>query len=170
MRLARGAGTGAVAVALVLATTGAASPPRPVAWAPPLDSGQTAGVELTGGTLRLAPPRPLGAAAEAVPRSRPGLLTLPARTLDVAVDRVDAALDAEPGTGEVAVDVPGRRAGVRGREGGRAAPARGTRAWASAAQPAPAEVVQARVVLSAAPDADPARGPAVRALTLTAHQ
>jgi hypothetical protein len=170
MRMARGAAASAVAVALVLATTGAAAPPGPVAWTPALDSGQTAGVELTGGTLRLVPPRPLGTArTEAASRGRPGLLTLPARTLDVAVDRVDAALDADPGAGEVAVDVRGRRAGGGWTEWVPAEPPPRSPGPASAVLLAPVEVVQARVVLTAAPDGDPARGPVVRALTLTAH-
>ena len=116
MRMIRGAATAVLAGALVVGTTAAASPdPVPggaVRWSPAL-TGEATGVELTGGTVRLAPATGStateggseGDVHEDAPR---GMLTLPARRLDAPVKRVEAAL--EPAVDGVSVDVRGKRA------------------------------------------------------------
>jgi hypothetical protein len=171
MRMARGAATAVLAGALVVATTAAASPdPLPggaVRWAPAL-TGEATGVELTGGTVRLAAPTGRtateggseGDVHEDAPR---GLLTLPARRLEAPVKRVDAALD--PATDGVSVDVRGKRANGKWTEWVTAEPPSAGGGAARVALPAPATQVQARIVFTR----DAAPGTEVRGLTLTAH-
>jgi hypothetical protein len=168
VRIGRGAAGMVVAGVLAVGVT-VSAPASPATaagetslrWTPALDGGDAVGVQVVDGTARLAPDR--FAAAGAAPRGdghgdrAPGLLTLPARRLDVPVDRVDATLDA----GGV-VDVRGRPADGRWTEW---LPAEGDAAGtATVVLPEPVVEVQARLVLDpAAPDA------AVHAPTLTAH-
>jgi hypothetical protein len=172
MRMTRGAVTAVLAGALVVGTTAAASPePSPdgaVRWTQALE-GETAGVELTGGTLRLAAPAPGGATTEGgsegeVHEDAPlGILTLPARRLATPVNRVDAVLD--PAAGGVSVDVRGKRPNGKWTEWVTAEPPSAGGGPASAALLAPAAQVQARIVFTR----DAAPGTEVRGLTLTAH-
>jgi hypothetical protein len=172
MRMARGAATIVLAGALVTATTAAASPgPVPeeaVRWTPALE-GEAVRVELIGGTLRLAASPPGGTTTESgsegdVHQDEPlGLLTLPAHRLDAPVNRVDAALDASGGG--VSVDVRGKRPNGKWTEWTTTEPSSATGGTATAALPAPATQVQARIVFTR--DAGP--GTQVHGLALTAH-
>src|SRR5689334_21127231 len=105
MRIARAGvvlvGVLVVATALVDSSAAAAAPAQDsVGWSPPL-TGDAVGIVVSGGTARLAPDRiPLGTARADGhgPFGSPGLLTLPARRVEVPVDRVDAALTLEAGS------------------------------------------------------------------------
>jgi hypothetical protein len=152
--MARGAAAAALVGALVVGTTAAASPgPVPdgaVRWTPALE-GEAVGVELSGGTLRLGPQggKTTGGGSEGdvqddVPR---GMLTLPARRLDVAVARVDAVLDVTGGGG-VAVDVRGKRTNGKWTEWETAEPPSAGDGPVVAELPAPAAQVQARIVFT----------------------
>ena len=98
MRMARGLTAAVLAGALMVGNAAAASaepvPDDTLRWTPALQ-GEATGVELIGGTLRLtAPPvggtraknGPPGDVDEDVPL---GMLVLPARRLDVPVNRVE---------------------------------------------------------------------------------
>ena len=171
MWMVRGAAAAVLAGALVVGTTAAASPdPVPgaaVRWTPAL-TGEATGVELAGGTVRLAAPPASRTATEGgsegdvhddAPR---GLLTLPARRLAAPVGRVDAALD--PVATGVSVDVRGKRANGKWTEWVTAEPP-STGGGARVTLPAPAAQVQARIVFTQ----DAAPGTVVRGLTLTAY-
>ena len=138
-------------------------------WTPALE-GEATGVELTGGTLRLAAPPADGTTAENglqvdVDEDVPlGMLILPARRLDVPVNRVDVALDATDGSG-VTVDIRGKRANGKWMEWLAAEPPTGVDGPATAALHTPAVQVQVRVVFTP----DVGRGAEVRGLTLTAY-
>jgi hypothetical protein len=158
----------ALAAAATL-TAGGATPAlaaEPVAtahaWSADLAAGETAGVVIADGavTLRAAGTHLAAAEGSDGPSEPTGLLTLPARRLDVRTDRVEAALDGDiPSGGAATVDVRGRRS---------------TGVWtewlpsgesASVVLPEPTTEVQARLVLTGRPGA----APVVRGLTLTAH-
>ena len=173
MRMARGLTAAVLAGALMVGNAAAASaepvPDDTLRWTPALQ-GEATGVELIGGTLRLtAPPvggtraknGPPGDVDEDVPL---GMLVLPARRLDVPVNRVDVELDATDGSG-VLVDVRGKRANGKWMEWVAAEPPAGADAPAAAALHTPAVQVQARIVFT--PKAG--TGAEVRGLTLTAY-
>jgi hypothetical protein len=171
MRMARGAATAVLAGAIVVGTTAAAAPePAPdgaVRWAQALE-GEAVGVELAGGTLRLAAPPSGGTTTEGgsegeVHEDAPrGMLTMPAHRLDAPVKRVDAVVD--PAGDGVSVDVRGKRPNGKWTEWVTAEPS-SAGGPVSAALPAPAAQVQARIVFTR----DAAPGTEVRGLTLTAH-
>jgi hypothetical protein len=132
------------------------------AWSADLAAGETAGVVVEDGavTLRSAGTHLAAAEGSGGTPDPTGLLTLPARRLDVRTDRVEAAVEGDLLSGGAAtVDVRGRRA---------------TGVWTewlpsgtsgSVALPEPTTEVQARLVLTGPPGA----APVVRGLTLTAH-
>jgi hypothetical protein len=132
------------------------------AWSADLAAGETAGVVVEDGavTLRSAGTHLAAAEGSGGTSDPTGLLTLPARRLDVRTDRVEAAVEGDLLSGGAAtVDVRGRRA---------------TGVWTewlpsgtsgSVALPEPTTEVQARLVLTGPPGA----APVVRGLTLTAH-
>jgi hypothetical protein len=185
-RIGRGAAAvvlaGALAVGVAVALPGAAANAAPgpapgvVRWSPALAAGETVGVVVAGGVARLTPDR--ARAADAALRAdghgdsrSPGLLTLPARRMDVPVDRVEAAVDLAAGSTGVAVDIRGLRVGGGWTEWLPAepvfrTPAAGTSRALRVVLP-PATQVQARLVLS--PVGPGPRGPQVRGLTLTAY-
>jgi hypothetical protein len=160
---------GVALAAAVTLTAGGATPAlaaEPVAtahaWSVDLAAGETAGVVVVDGTVTLRAAGSHLAAAEGSdgPSEPTGLLTLPARRLDVRTDRVAAVVEGDLlSGGAVTVDVRGRRA---------------TGVWTewlpssmsgSVALPEPTTEVQARLVLTGRPGA----APVVRGLTLTAH-
>ena len=180
MRMARAGvvlvGVLVVTTALAGASAAAAAPAQDsVGWSPPL-TGDVVGIVVSGGTARLAPDRMALGTARADGHGAvgsPGLLTLPARRVDVPVDRVDAALtlEADSPTSAATVDVRGLRAGGRWTEWEPAAAADrepATVRTLTAALPDPVVAVQARLVLTPGADGTTA-SPAVRDLTLTAH-
>ena len=152
--------------------------PRPgtVSWSPPL-AGEAVGVTVSGRTVRLAAGLEQPGTARADGHGAvgtPGLLTLPARHMDVPVDRVDAVLTLAAGSPGAAasVDVRGLRARGGWTEWEPGVPTSGPAAarTLTAALPEPVVDVQARLVLTLPTDAGWAMpGPVVRDLTLTAH-
>jgi hypothetical protein len=146
-----------------------------VSWSPPL-VGEAAGIVVSGGTARLGPDRTRHGAMRADGHGEargPGLLTLPAHSVDTPVDRVDATLTLAAGSPAAAasIDVRGRRPGGPWTEWEPAAPANrgpGTTRSLTARLPHPVDVVQARLVLTPGENAQ-GPGPVVRDLTLTAH-
>src|SRR3954452_9023864 len=165
------AGVLVVATTVVGSSTADAAPADAISWSPPL-AGEAAGVTVTGGTAQLSSDRAQAGTARADGHGdagAPGLLTLPARSVDVPVDRVDAVLSLAPGTSgaSASLDVRGLRPGGGWTEWEPAEPSAGAPAL-TAALPVPVVQVQARLVLGPVQDAaDP--GPVVRNLTLTAR-
>jgi len=167
MRIARGSAvaltvmlTAALAVGTAAGSPGAAvaAVPRPapgaVRWSPVLADGDAVRVEVTRDGVRATPFRqaPDAASPDGPTDPRPpGLLTLPARRMDVPVDRVEVTVEVAAGPAEaVDVDVRGLRVGGGWTEW---APASATRASTptptlQVALPAPAIQVQARLVLT----------------------
>jgi len=167
MRIAGGAAvvltvmlTAALAVGTAAGSPGAAvaAVPRPapgaVRWSPVLADGDAVRVEVTRDGVRATPFRqaPDAASPDGPTDPRPpGLLTLPARRMDVPVDRVEVTVEVAAGPAEaVDVDVRGLRVGGGWTEW---APASATRASTptptlQVALPAPAIQVQARLVLT----------------------
>ena len=147
-----------------------------MSWSPPL-AGEAVGVTVSGRTVRLAADREQPGPARADGHGAggtPGLLTLPARHMDVPVDRVDAVLTLAAGSPGAAasVDVRGLRARGGWTEWEPGVPTSGPAAARSlrAVLPEPVVDVQARLVLTPPTDAGWAMpGPVVRDLTLTAH-
>ena len=137
-------------------------------WSPPL-TGEAAGIVVAGRTARLAPDRTRVGAARADGHGAPGapgLLTLPARRVDVPVDRVDAVLALAAGSpaAGASLDVRGLRSGGQWTEWEPAGPTRHTASTRTltATLPDPVVAVQARLVLESSRTG-------VRDLTLTAH-
>jgi hypothetical protein len=165
------AGVLVVATTVVGSSTADAAPADTISWSPPL-AGEAAGVTVSGGTAQLSPDRAQAGTARADGHGdagAPGLLTLPARSVDVPVDRVDAVLTLAPGTSSASasLDVRGLRPGGGWTEWEPAEPSAGAPTL-TAALPVPVVQVQARLVLGPVQDAaDP--GPVVRNLTLTAR-
>ena len=165
------AGVLVVATTVVGSSTADAAPADTISWSPPL-TGETAGVTVSGGAAQLSPDRGQVGSARADGHGdagAPGLLTLPARPVDVPVDRVDAVLTLAPGASGAAasLDVRGLRPGGGWTEWEPAEPSAGAPTL-TAALPVPVVQVQARLVLGPVRDAaDP--GPVVRNLTLTAR-
>jgi hypothetical protein len=92
------AGVLVVATTVVGSSTADAAPADTISWSPPL-AGETAGVTVAGGAAQLSPDRAQVGSARADGHGdagAPGLLTLPARPVDVPVDRVDAVLTLAP--------------------------------------------------------------------------
>jgi hypothetical protein len=195
MRIGRGAATMVVAAALTVGTVAvdeapAAAAAEPAAattrWSPALRSGDAVGVTVSDGGVRLAAPPAATDSSDGPPDHSLGLLTLPARTTSVPVDRVEAVVDLATGTdaAQVAVDVRGLRIGGGWTEwlptathpSGPAA-ARPPDPPLSVALPEPVTQVQARLVLiprdapATGPTGPNASGPTpvVRALHLTAY-
>ena len=153
-------------VAFGPATPAGAGPPD-TSWTADLRHGDAAGVVVDDGVARIDPRTAFVAAAEDAPpdaTARPtGLLTFPVHRLPTATDHVAVAVDGEVPAGATAtVDVRGRRS------------TGGWTEWIPAADgpdgrivalPAPSTQVQARLVLAG----DPAAGPAVRGVSLTAR-
>jgi hypothetical protein len=172
MHMAR---AGVLLVGVLVATTAAtgaspafAAPPEgTTTWSPPL-AGEAAGIVVSGHTARLAPDRAQAGTMRADGHGGaavPGLLTLPARRVDLPVDRVDAALALAAGSAAAAsLDVRGLRPGGRWTEWEPTEPTEPTRTL-TATLPEPVVAVQVRLVLEATTNP----GPVVRALTLTAH-
>jgi hypothetical protein len=155
----------ASSLALGPATPAVAAPPAS-SWTADLRHGDAVGVVFDGGAARVDPRTAFVAVAE---RTRAGgghptgLLTFPARRLPAATDRVAVTVRGEVPAGATAtVDVRGRRGTGGWTEWVPAAP--GPDGPAVALPTASAEV-QARLVLSG----DPAAGPAVREVALTAR-
>jgi hypothetical protein len=176
MHMAR---AGVLLVGVLVATTAvagaspasAAPPEGTTTWSPPL-TGEAAGIVVSGHIARLAPERARAGAMRAdghSPAGAPGLLTLPARRVDVPVARVDAALTLAAGSPAAAasLDVRGRRSGGQWTEWEPAMPTDPTASTRTltATLPNPVVAVQVRLVLDAT--ANP--GPVVQNLTLTAH-
>ncbi|MGH3614004.1 MAG: hypothetical protein ACRDRK_15720 [Pseudonocardia sp.] len=150
MRLRRVAVLAATGAFMVVTVTpaAAAGPPTvdPVNWSPELSTGEAVGITVEGSTARLTGPT--------------GLLTLPARRLDVLTERVDTAVDGDLPAGTTAiVDVRGRRATGGWTEWQPATPG------SAATLAEPTSEVQSRLVLTGSPGAEPV----VRGLTLTAR-
>ncbi len=147
-----------------------------VSWSPPL-AGEAVGVTVSGRTVRLAADREQPGPARADGHGAggtPGLLTLPARHMDVPVDRVDAVLTLAAGSPGAAasVDVRGLRARGGWTEWEPGVPTSGPAAARTlrAVLPEPVVDVQARLVLTLPTETGWAvPGPVVRDLTLTAH-
>ncbi|GAA5122672.1 hypothetical protein [Pseudonocardia adelaidensis] len=153
-------------LALGPATPAAADPPAS-SWSADLRQGEAAGVVIDDGVARIDPQTAFVAAAEGAPAdgtARPtGLLTFPAHRLATATDHVAVAVDGEVPAGATAtVDVRGRRATGGWTEWVPAASGPGGRA---VTLPAASAEVQARLVLAG----DPAAGPVVRGVSLTAR-
>jgi len=153
-------------LALGPATPAEAGPPT-LSWTADLRHAEAAGVVLDGDTARIDPDTAFVAVAEDAPADATaeptGLLTFPARRLAVATDRVVAAVTGEVPAGATAtVDVRGRRGSGGWTEWIPATPAADGPA---VTLPTAAAEVQARLVLSG----DPAAGPTVREVTLTAR-
>ncbi|MHA6624355.1 hypothetical protein ACU61A_02980 [Pseudonocardia sichuanensis] len=158
-------------LALGAAAPAAAADPPP-SWTADLRTGEAAGVAVDATSARLDPATAFPAATEggaedrATPEAavRPtGLLTFPAQRLQRAAGRVVARIDAEVPPGATAtVDVRARRSSGGWTEWVPAAPDGGGQA---VELPVAATEVQGRLVLAG----DPAAGPVVRSVTLTAH-
>ncbi|NMH99712.1 hypothetical protein [Pseudonocardia acidicola] len=175
----------AIAGALMGGTVVPASAQEPAqtSWSPDLSTGEAAGVsvrsdgaELDPAQAHLAPQddATAGAMTEGGPDAAgalvpTGMLTLDARTLDHATDRVDSTLDADLPPGSTAtVDVRGRRANGNWTEWIPGTPASGGTTGASTSTvelPEPSTVVQSRLVLAGPPGTEPL----VRDVRLTAH-
>jgi hypothetical protein len=194
MRIARGAAAmvlgGALAIGAAVTgppgTATAAPPgraPGVVSWSPALDDGDAVGVQVVAGGVRLTPDRAVAADAALSPDGHgdvraPGLLTLPARTLDAPAGRVEATVDVTAGAASsaVTVDVRGLQAGGVWSEWLPAEPssrgaATASRRTVQVVLPGPATQVQARLVLTPVRTRGwgTARGPEVHGLTLTAY-
>ncbi len=158
-----------IAGSLVLGTVApAAATEPPATWSADLAGSEAAGVALDGTSARLDPDTAFLAAAEdgatANGAQPTGLLTFPARRLDQATDRVAATVTGEIPPGATAtVDVRGRRSAGGWTEWIPAVPGP---AGPVVTLPVTATEVQGRLVLAG----DPAAGPVVRAVTLTAHR
>jgi hypothetical protein len=153
-------------LALGPAAPAAADPPT-VSWTADLGQGEAAGIELDDGTARIDPDTAFVAVGEDAPADATalptGLLTFPARRLATPTDRVAVAVTGEVPAGATAtVDVRGRRSTGGWTEWIPAAPDPGGPA---VTLPTATAQVQARLVLAG----DPAAGPTVREVTLTAH-
>ena len=148
--------------------TAAAAEPA-VSWPVDLEQGEASGIAVDGAAARLDPATAFLATAEDAPTAlgdaRPtGLLTFPAHRLDTATDRVVATVDGDvPGGATATVDVRGRRTTGGWTEW---VPAEPEPDGQVVRLPAATSEVQARLVLAG----DPAAGPVVRAVRLTAHR
>jgi hypothetical protein len=157
-----------IASSLALGPTApAGAGPPPTSWTVDLRHGEAAGIVLDEGVARIDPHTAFVAAAEGAPdggTAQPtGLLTFPARRLVTATDRVAVTVTGEIPAGATAtVDVRGRRGTGGWTEWIPAAP--GPDGSAVTLPTATAEV-QARLVLAG----DPAAGPTVREVALTAR-
>ncbi|OZM80401.1 hypothetical protein CFP66_19765 [Pseudonocardia sp. MH-G8] len=162
-----------IAGSLALGTVGpAAAADPPPSWPADLPAGEAAGIAFDGTAARLDPRTAFPAATEggaderAAPETtvRPtGLLTFPARRLEHATNRVVAAVDADVPPGATAtVDVRTRRSSGGWTEW---VPAATDGTERVVALPVAGTEVQGRLVLAG----DPAAGPVVRSVTLTAH-
>lgn len=148
-------------------TTPAAAGPPPVSWTADLRQGEASGIVLADGVARIDPSSAFVAVAEGAPAGAPaqptGLLTFPARRLAVATDHVAVAVTGEvPADATATVDVRGRRGTGGWTEW---IPATPERDGPVVLLPTASAEVQARLVLSG----DPAAGPTVRDVTLTAR-
>jgi hypothetical protein len=158
-----------IASSLALGTVAPAAAAEPAAtWSADLAGSEAAGIALDGTSARLDPDTAFRAAAEdgaAADGAQPtGLLTFPAHRLDRATDRVAATVTGEIPPGATAtVDVRGRRGTGGWTEWIPAVPGP---AGPVVTLPVAATEVQGRLVLAG----DPAAGPVVRAVTLTAHR
>ncbi len=142
-----------------------AAPGAIATWNADLAAGDAVGVDLVGGAARLAPARavvtPLDSRAAGVPT---GLLTLPAKQLATATDRVETTVVGDVPAGSTAsVDVRGLRANGTWTEW---LPATQQAGDATTALPEAVSLVQARLVLTSENGAVPA----VSDVTLTARQ
>jgi hypothetical protein len=165
-------GTGAallgIASSLVLGPTApAGAGPPSMSWSADLRHADAAGVVLDGAAARIDPRTSFVAVAEGAPANATaqptGLLTFPAHRLPVATDRVAVAVTGDVPAGATAtVDVRGRRGTGGWTEWTPAAPGPDGPA---VVLPTPSAQVQARLVLAG----DPAAGPTVRGVTLTAR-
>lgn len=163
------------------ATPAGAGIPRdeaPIAsWSPDLTTGETAGVDLAGGTARLdtahaflAPDEgaggTAGGGAEGGPSVPTGLLTLAVHQLAAATDRIGAAVLADLPAGTTAtVDVRGLRSNGGWTEW---IPATAGPTGILAVLPELVSGVQGRLVLTGAAPGISAAVPTVRSMTLTA--
>jgi hypothetical protein len=157
-----------IASSLALGPTApAGAGPPPASWTADLRHGEAAGIVLDEGVARLDPNTAFVAVAEGAPTdgsAQPtGLLTFPARRLEAATDRVAVTVTGEVPAGATAtVDVRGRRATGGWTEWIPAAPGPD---GPTVTLPTSAAEVQARLVLAG----DPAAGPAIREVSLTAR-
>jgi hypothetical protein len=154
----------ASSLALGPAAPAGAGPPT-ASWTADLREGEAVGVVLADGVARIDPRTAFVAVAEDAPAdatAQPtGLLTFPARRLATPTDHVAVAVAGDVPAGATAtVDVRARRAAGGWTEWIPAGPGGG-----AVTLPTASAQVQARLVLAG----DPAAGPAVRGITLTAR-